>query len=182
VLRWHHDHPEASEILIGETPLVGERLMELARPRSDAVEPLLAGDATVFLVPVPSREVRRAIEEARARDVADARDAKSAAPHLVSAHWRELERIARDIGIGARASGAYDPGLYAEVYRRLLRHRRTAILSLDLILPVSTSAHELATGATEIVPSPSEVAAAMAEVGRLTETEIERRAAEWYRE
>ena len=185
VERWHEMHAGAAHVLIGETPLAGERLMELARPRDDAVEPLLAGDATVFLVPVPSRGVRRAIEDARAREIASplhARDAASAPPHLVRSHWEELERVAAYLGVRRSSpAGTYDPDLYAETYRRLLRHRRFHIVPVDRVLAMSGSAHEPIAGATEIVPSAVDVAAAMSEVERIPASEIERRATEWYR-
>jgi hypothetical protein len=185
VLRWHEARLGPDHVLIGETPLAGERLMELARPRDDALEPLLAGEATVFLVPVPSREVRRAIEDARAREMAEplhARDAASAPPHLVRSHWDELERVAVELGVRrSSAPGTYDAEMYAETYRRLLRHRHVTIVPLDQVLTVTGSAHEPIGGAAEIVPSPGEVAAAMREVERLPVPEIARRAAEWHR-
>ena len=64
VLRWHRAHSDPRHLLVGETPLVGGRLMELARPYEDEAEHLLAGDGTWFVLPVPSRAVRRAIEDA----------------------------------------------------------------------------------------------------------------------
>lgn len=182
VLRWHHDHPDARDLLIGETPLVGERLMELARPRADDLEPLLAGPDAVFVVPVPSPEVRRVIEAARARDMAGPGDAKSAPPELVRAHWDEIERAGVALGGDPpRSPGRYDADVYAAAYRRLLRHRRTVVLPLTRILRVGTSAHALPAWATEIVPLPDDVARAMAEVERLAPAEVERRAADWYR-
>ena len=43
VRRWDQAHPEDRHLLIGETPLIGNRLIELAQRREDGVEPLLAG-------------------------------------------------------------------------------------------------------------------------------------------
>jgi hypothetical protein len=138
VLRWHETHPGVAHVLIGETPLAGERLMAFARPADDALEPSLAGEATVFLVPVPSRDVRRAIEHARASEMADPRhprDNASAPPHLVRSHWDELERVALALGVRrSTPTGTYDPGLYAETYRRLLRHRRATVVPIDRVL------------------------------------------------
>ena len=56
VVQWHQRYPEAGHMLIGETPLVGHRFIELARQRADAAEPLL--QMACFVVPVPSRAVR----------------------------------------------------------------------------------------------------------------------------
>ena len=177
VLRWHRSHPDPRHVLIGETPLVGGRLMELARPQADEVEQLLAGDMTCFVIPVPSREVRRAIEDARSRDVAAARDPNSAPPDLVRAHWDEIEHVATALGAPPRTPGRYDPELYAETYRRLLRHRHIVVASLTQVTTVEAS---VATGVA-LVPSPDEVAEAMHDVERLSLAEIERATSEWYR-
>jgi len=40
VWRWERAHGEARHLLIGETPLIGNRLIELAQRREDEVEPL----------------------------------------------------------------------------------------------------------------------------------------------
>jgi hypothetical protein len=175
--RWHRERPDPAHVLIGETPLIGERLMALARPHDDEVEPLLASDRTTFVVPVPSREVRAVIEGARSTDVTTERDRKSAPPDLVRTHWSEIERVAGALGIRPAVAGVYDPELYAAAYRRILRHRHVAVA------PVTRVARDDAPpihGASAIVPSAAEVAAAMAEVERVPPGEIERRVAEWY--
>lgn len=180
VLGWHRAHPDPGHVLVGETPLIGERLMELARPRADELEPLLASDATRFVIPVPTRDVRQAIEGARARDMAEARDARSAPPHLVRSHWDDVERIAAELGVGsARTPGSYDPDLYASTYQVLLRHRHVVIARITTLLRVDVA--DAGGAAEEIVPSAAEVAAAMAEVERLEPGEVERRAAGWHR-
>src|SRR5207302_3645220 len=120
VWRWHLSQSDPRHLLIGEAPLVGERLVELAEPRADAAESLLAATATLFLIPTPTRPVRDHLERARAADVAAPRhaaDAASAPPALVSAHWREIAQLA-----GRPAAGGYTPGVYLRVYRDLLRH------------------------------------------------------------
>lgn len=177
VLRWHREHPDPRHVLIGETPLVGGRLMELARPYEDEAERLLAGDETCFVIPVPSRDVRRAIEDARARDMAESRDPNSAPSALVRAHWDEIEHVATALGAPPRSPGRYDPELYAEAYRRALRHRNVVVAPLTRIVP----AGPLAAAGAALVPSPDEVAAAMREVERLTPEEIERMTSAWYR-
>lgn len=182
--RWDRAHPGARHVLIGETPLVGERLMALARPASDAVEPLLAGHETLFLIPVPAREVRRAIESARALEIAapsHARDAASAPPHLVRRHWEEIEDVARRVGVPVTTPGEYDPEMYAETYRRLLRHRRCAVVRLERIVDVGESVHAAPLGAVELVPSPRDVADGIAEQMARRDDEVEGEAAGWYR-
>src|SRR5690606_8911181 len=70
VWQWHEAHPAANHLLIGELPLIGNRLIELVEPANDAAEPLLTSEQTLFVVPVPSWEVREVIEATRARTVA----------------------------------------------------------------------------------------------------------------
>ena len=185
VLRWHEARPDPRHILVGETPLVGNRLVELAKVRDDRPEPLLASEATVFIVPVPSREVRRVIESARASEMADPRherDAASAPPHLVRWHWEELERTAAALGVsGPGPRGEYDPDLYAAVYRRLLRHRHAIVLPVGATVAVEGSAHEPPPLASELVPAPEEVDREIAAVARRADADIEREAADWYR-
>jgi hypothetical protein len=185
VRRWHTEHPDPTDLLVGETPLAGERFMELARPRDDDLEPLLASDATLFLVAVPSREVRRVIEAAREKEIAapaHARDAASAPPHLVQRHWEELEHVADEVGVARTAlAGTYDPELYTRVYRAVLRHRRTVVVPLMRVLTVEENVHEVLATAREIVPGADEVEHAIAEQMRRTDAEVEREAAEWYR-
>jgi hypothetical protein len=185
VRRWHEEHLDPADVLVGETPLAGERFMELARPRDDDIEPLHASDASLFLVPVPSREVRRVIEAAREREIAapaHARDAASAPPHLVQRHWEELEHVADELGVARTAlPGTYDPELYTRVYRAVLRHRRTLVVPLMRVLQVDENVHDVPTGAREIVPSAAEVEDAIAEQMRRSDADVEREAAEWYR-
>lgn len=185
VAEWDAAHLGKDALLVGETPLIGERFMELARPRDDAVEPLLGGERTIFLVPVPSPDVRRVIEKARAiemRAPAHERDANSAPPHLVRSHWDEIERVASDLGVArSNAAGVYDPELYAAVYRAALRHRHVQVLRIDEVITLRSSAHAAPPGVREIVPSADEVSAAIADVRGLTDSELARAVARWYR-
>jgi len=41
LVQWQRRYPEPHHLLIGETPFVGHRFIDLARPREDAAEPLL---------------------------------------------------------------------------------------------------------------------------------------------
>lgn len=183
VARWDAAHPGAQHLLLGETPIVGERLASLARPKDDAVEPLLASRATSFLVPVPSSEVRRRIEETRARDMATPRherDRASAAPHLVRWHWDDLVGVARKLDIVRDAPSGYEPDLYARTFSHLLRHRHTTIVHIDEIVEREDAVH-VPQGVAEIVPTAIDVDAAMASIRQRSVAEIERTASDWYR-
>jgi hypothetical protein len=86
VQRWDATHPAPEHLLVGETPLVGNRLVELAQVHPDAVEPLLADhERTVFFIPVPTRNVRHAIERSRGREMASPRHAREAATAVEAA-------------------------------------------------------------------------------------------------
>ncbi len=184
VRRWHQAHGEARHILIGETPLIGNRLIELAQRRDDEVEPLLAGRDTVFLIPAPSRQVRQVIESSRAREMASPRherESANAAPSLVQAHWEEIARVARQLGVArSRPSDGYDPDLYVAVYRRLLRHRRAATLAIVGVLPVRTSPYDLAVVSSELMPTLDDVDRIVMRVGALPEAELQRDVDNWF--
>src|SRR5918996_2195980 len=67
VAAWHPEHPAREGLLIGETPFIGHRLVELARPERDAAEPVLAAPSTRFVIPVPSCALRAHVEAERER-------------------------------------------------------------------------------------------------------------------
>jgi hypothetical protein len=99
---WQERHADRRDLLIGEVPLIGGRLIELVQRRDDPVEALLAGEGTVFLIPVPSREVRQVIEAARVREMASPsheRERANAVPSLVRALWEEVTTVARELGV-----------------------------------------------------------------------------------
>ncbi len=180
---WDAAHPGAEHVLLGETPIVGERLASLARPADDAVEPLLASAATLFLVPVPSSDVRRLIVEARSRDMATPRherDRASAPAHLVRWHWDDLVAVARELCLAEEAPREYDADLYARTFAHLLRHRRATMVRIDEVVEAEETA-DAVDGAREIVPTPGDVAAALASIQRRPQAEVERIASEWYR-
>lgn len=181
VRRWDEGHG-AQDVLVGETPLVGERFASLARRGNDAVEPLLASEATLFLVPVPTAAMRERIESARARDVEapiHERDRASAPPHLIRRHWDDLVSVALTLGIVSARPSAYDAGLYARTFRRLLRHRHVTIARVDEILDARDTA-SVVPEVTEIVPTLEEVADVMAWVGARPADEIDRAAEDWH--
>lgn len=183
----------AGPLLIGETPLIGLRFVELARRADDAAEPSLAAASCRFVIPVPSRAVRSHLEGERGRRAqrpAHGREREDAAPSVVAALWDELVRVAADLGIApyegpgrGGAPPAYDPDLYERVYGAVLRHRRAERLSIDEILPArGMSAYAFTFQPHEVVPAPDEAAAAVREVERAypdrsrLEDEIDR----WY--
>src|SRR5207302_893820 len=95
--------------------------------RPAAAGPLLAATSCRFVIPVPSRDVRRFLEAARdrrARRPAHAREREDAPPHLLRELWEHLAGVAPRLGIDAVREGSrplpYDPALYGRIYRRVL--------------------------------------------------------------
>jgi hypothetical protein len=158
ILNWNELNPTRPNLLIGETPLVGNRFVELVRVHNDRAEDLLTDEATIFAVPIPSAAVRLHLEEERARrSAAEQDDAGGAVPGVMVALWDELVEVSRKLGIpGTRATGSipYDPVLYERVYRRILSRRRRHVFHVEeLSLPGPPRA-KIPT--REFVPTPDE--------------------------
>jgi len=209
VAAWHAQYPDPQAILIGEVPLIGNRLIELVQRQPDAAEALLAGEDTLYLIPVPSREVRQVIEAARAREMAapaHERERANAVPALVEALWQEVAAMAEVLGIGparpgtvvnpradeassgaapdavptVAATGGFEPDVHAAVYQALLRHRHSMLLPITTALPVQASVYDALTAARNLVPGPDAVARSMAAVAARPETEVADQVARWF--
>jgi hypothetical protein len=187
--RWWQAHPDPAHLLLIEAPLVGGRFSELARQEGDAAEVCLSAPATVFLVPVPSREVRAAIEAARLRDSAappHARDAASAIPQLVDALWQEVVAAARALALpGAAGCHGYSPELYAALHRELLRHRHVQEVPVTEVLTSPPSpnggAHAGPHAGLELLPAQAEVSALIAQAEAAGPEAAVRACESWYR-
>ncbi|MFO1322883.1 MAG: hypothetical protein U1F15_02360 [Burkholderiales bacterium] len=187
VVRWNRERPGAAHLLIGEVPIVGNRLLDLVQVQADGGESLLAGPEALFVTPVPSTAVRAAIEGARGRTIAKPnhpRESADAPPNMVQLAWREVQAAATAIGAAPPdpdRQSAYDPAAYAAVYRRLLRHRRALTLRVEARLEPRTSVYDRDFDAIELLPTADEAAAAVAQLEReCTVAEIERETARWF--
>jgi len=160
VAGWFNRHGEGPDLLIVEAPLIGGRFSELARVEHDAAEPFLAGGATQFLIPQPSREVRAAIHGARSRETAEHRhalDSKNAPPPLVDALWQQILDTADSLGVPRnRSDCGYSPELYFAVYRRLLRHRHAVAVPVREVVALDHSPHALHGLTRELSPAAHE--------------------------
>jgi hypothetical protein len=185
VASWAAAHAGDDALLLGETPLVGNRFVELARREADAAESFLAARTTLFIIPAPTLAVRRAIEATREREIEQprhARETANARPHVLALLMQELRAAGTALGVpGARSDGGYDPDVYTAVYSRLLEHRHARALSIDECWPVVSSPYELDGSTTELHPSPAEVADALARVEGLDALELEQAVRQWYR-
>jgi hypothetical protein len=185
VANWAAAHAGDDALLLGEAPFVGNRLIELASRESDAAEHFLAAPTTQFIIPAPTLAVRRAIEATRQREIEQprhARETANAPPNVLTLLMQELRAAGAALGVpGARSEGGYDPDVYTAVYLRLLEHRHARALAIDECWPVVGSPYELDMGATELHPSPAEVADAVVRVEALGAVELERTVRQWYR-
>lgn len=156
VTDWHAAHPDARDLLVGETPFVGNRLVELTRPEGDAAEPLLAATSCRFVVAVPSRAVRQHLEAERERRAAKPlhpREREDAPPHVLRALWSEVADVAAKLGV-SEVDADYDPDAYRRVYESVLRHRHVEALAIDTVLPTeSMSVYDFAVSPPDLAPS-----------------------------
>jgi hypothetical protein len=162
--QWQQRYAAPQHLLIGETPFVGHRLIELARPAADAAEPLLRAATCCFVIPVPSPAVRHYIEQERQRRATHplhAREREDAPPQVLRDLWTQLLQVAIVLGISPGMPSTspsptmpYDPETYQRVYTALLQHRRTRIVPLDAILPTTTlSVYDFAVPTHPVVPT-----------------------------
>ncbi len=188
VMAWHRAYSDAQHMLIGEVPLIGNRLIELAQPREDEVESLLASPETSFVIPVPSRSVRQAIEAARTRTISNPqneRESADAPPNVLQDLWQALYQLAHQLGMAQQPTNEptpYSPEIYDGVYQHLLQHRHVESLLIDTLLPASASVYDLNIVASEVMASPEAVASTIAYIEEhYSPAELEHEVGEWYR-
>ena len=147
-------------LLIGETPLIGHRLIELARHGRDEAEAALSSPTCRFVIAVPSVEVRRHVENERARRASaplNPREREDAPPQVLGDLWRQVLVAARGLGVPVPEDGSYDPVVYRRVYERVLSARTPEIVALDTILPTAgMSVYDFEVPCTDLVPPHAE--------------------------
>jgi len=170
LVEWDRNCSGPEHLLVGETPLVGGRLIELVRPVADDAEPILTAPWCRFVIPVPSAEVRRFLEAERDRRTArpvHPREREDAPPQVLRDLWRELVAVARALGIPVASREAdvpYDPSVYRRVYESALRHRHVDVVALDAALPTAAlSVYDFAVPCAELMPRAAEADAAVRE-------------------
>ena len=170
VAAWDERCSGPEHMLIGETPFVGGRFIELARRAEDQAEALLTSASCRFVLPVPSRDVRRVIEAERERRSASPlhpRELEDAPPTVLRDTWRDLAAVAGRLGIGGAPSDEYAPVVYRRVYEAILRHRHLEIVDLEVILPTGAlSVYDFATALPNLVPTGDEAATFIANAER----------------
>lgn len=182
---WNKTYPPDS-LLIGEAPLIGGRLMEIVRPQADDAEAMLKAEGTRFVVPVPSKEVRKIIEASRERTIARPRhenETHDAPPDLLRALWQDLHRVAVRLCLTQATSDTvpYSPAIYAAVYRHLLQHRHVQILTVDEPLKPSASVYELDAALPRLHAAAAQAHELLARLEAMTSVEqAQAAAARWY--
>jgi hypothetical protein len=171
VVGWAAAHPARAHVLLGEAPLIGDRLLALARVLDDDAEPLLAHASCVFAIPVPSVEVRGHVEAERERRASASRhprEREDAPPQVLRDLWRQVLAAARALGIAAGSDDApYDAAIYRRVYETVLRHRTTEIVGIDTVLPTAAmSVYDFAVPCVDLVPRADEADALVREMER----------------
>ena len=200
---WDERYPAPEHLLVGETPFVGNRFVELARRLDDRAEAPLTAASCRFVIAVPSPEVRRFIEaerELRSASPRHPREREDASPRVLRDLWRDLASIAHALarsapeteyagesGVSGRAGSdapvPYDPILYARLYERVLRHRPFEVLAHDVVLPTETmSVYDFAVAPHDLVPTSAEGETFIREVERRYPdlTTLEAEMARWW--
>ena len=186
VERWYRERGGENALLIGEVPLVGGRLLELAVRQGDGAEGLLASEDCSFVLAAPSPAVRHHIEAERSRSAEAPRhdlEREDAAPPVLRQLWVQVEAAASSLGLPLPpAPDQYDAALYRAVYLHVLRHRHTQVLELDAVLNVRDSVYEGRDAAHELAPQATECDAFIATVERRYPdlSELEREVERWW--
>ena len=191
IAQWHTQHADHTHLLIGEMPVVGHRLVELALPTTDAAEAALSGELTRFVIPVPSRAVRQHLEaerERRAQRPLHQREREDAPPHVLRDMWQQLVNVARELKLAPDARGPtrdapFDPMIYQNVFAHVLRRRRTQVIALDVILPTTTfSAYNFSAPVANLMPSAADIARCIhdAEIAYPDPARLQQKIERWY--
>ena len=187
VLRWHHNYGGTDHILIGEAPLIGNRLMELAKPYDDEAEAILRNEKTQFVIPVPTREVRQIIERKRELTIVEPqheKDNHDAPPIVLQVVWKKLYQIAHELGFTDTLldNPSYIPEAYRAVYEYLLKYRNTVPLIISEIFEPAGSVHALENIESEFVPTSAEVKQIVSQLEHdFTPEQIEAQVSQWYK-
>ncbi len=184
IKNWHDKHQNQADILIGEVPLIGNRLIELVQKQNDATESILASQETLFILPVPSKRIRNLIEQARAKSISHPqheRENADAPPNVLALLWQDVQELAVHLKLSQTKQASYDPMIYAGVYEQLMKHRNQITLHIDENLKPSGSVYDLNNIKSELAASPEEVKTILHYIDQnYSPEELERSVANWF--
>lgn len=171
IARWLADYPDPANMLIGEAPIIGNRFSELVQALPDDAEPALASEATAFIYPVPTKQVRAKLEANRRASFANPQhpdEARDAPPATMEQAWLLTRAKAVDLGlvraVESEGQDEYDETTCERFFEHLLQHRNARAIKVDRLLSNGGSAHDLDADVTELIATPREVADAIAAV------------------
>ncbi len=130
-----------NDLLLIEAPLVGHRFIELMEQgdvESEVEQALSAGSCKV-IVPIPSKEIRRKIEEERERQVDEnAKEWIGAKPSVMRKLWILVYNIAIEMGMDLEINdqAEYDPKVIEFVFNKISKHRSFIALNIDEVFEV----------------------------------------------
>lgn len=175
VVEWDKNYEGDEHFLIGELPLIGNRLIELVEVHGDEAEPLLSNERVRFVTPVPSWEVREVIEKSREKTISNPANEKEkldAPPNVLRALWQEVNTLAREIGITkARPDSPYNPYIYGGVYEALLQHRHAISVLVNVVLNPAGSVYDMEVIESVLTASQEEAERIIADVEKTYDRE-----------
>ncbi|NNE26739.1 MAG: hypothetical protein HKN09_07835 [Saprospiraceae bacterium] len=160
ILSWTK-HANSADLLLIEAPLVGHRFIEIVEQSDiEELEAALASEKCRIIVPIPSKEVRRKIEEARAAQVDD--NAKvwiGAKPSVLKMLWNMVYDIAIEFGaeLEEQENPPYDPEVVEFVFSKVCKHRNFVPLHVDEVFEVPEQSEAELHSLESEMPSKEEV-------------------------
>lgn len=140
IKKWNEANINNDRILLIEAPLVGHRFVELVHKTTDeSLETFLSSDKCVVVMPIPTKEVRTAIEDARRQQVDEnAKVWSGAKPSVMLMLWKMTCGIANEFGMDIEMDGQppYSSGIYEYVFAEILKHRNFVPIIIDEIFEV----------------------------------------------
>lgn len=188
ILQWQQKYKLSEHILIGEIPLIGNRLMECAKPYDDEVEVILRDEKTQFVIPIPTKEVRQIIESKREKTIVEPQHEKEnydAPPNVLRALWQDVYKLAHELNLideSQLENPPYSPETYQAVFEHLLQHRHVITLSIDEALKPAGSVYELDNIESELSATAEQVEKIVSQLENdFTLEQIEADVSQWYK-
>jgi len=166
---WFEHHAAQEDLLIIEAPVIGGRFSELAKRIEDALEPHLADPKTLFVVVAPTLALQQELRRRRAAQAEGSvhvLERHNASLGVLDVQLAAVEHVARLWGNPPKIPGIYDPHLYVDVMRAVLRHRHVLIVRPDSATETPGSVYDLGAEVLRIEARGDEVAGSMARAER----------------
>ncbi len=166
---WFQSHAARGDLLLVEAPVIGGRFSELAKRVNDAVETHLADPRTLFIVVAPTIGLQQQLRQRRAAEThagQQALERHNASLGVLDIQLAGVEQVARLWGSPPRIPGVYDPDLYIEVMRAVLKHRHVLVVRPDSLDAERASVYDLGPETLRMRATDEEVARTIAAAER----------------